>query len=219
MSAEAAVDKTSEEIHEKGRTKNEGKEICTLIYNPVKFSDVENHWAKDAINDMGSRLVVSGVGNNNYDPDRSITRAEFAAIMVGALGLEPGAGANGFKDVAPADWFCGYVETAASRGIIKGYDSGTFGPNDTITREQAMTMLERTIKITGLSVSLTGSDISGLLGGYTDGASVSDYAKESAAAFLKAGIVSGTSASTIAPKDCVTRAEVAVMAEGLLRLI
>jgi len=50
----------------------------TVIYNPIEFADVANHWAKDAINDMGSRLVVTGVGNNNYDPASDITRAEFA---------------------------------------------------------------------------------------------------------------------------------------------
>jgi hypothetical protein len=48
----------------------------------VEFSDAADHWAKDAINDMGSRMVVTGIENNNYAPDRNITRAEFAAIMV-----------------------------------------------------------------------------------------------------------------------------------------
>jgi len=191
--------------------------VYTLIYNPLKFSDVENHWAKDAINDMGSRLVVSGVGNNNYAPDRNIARAEFAAIMVRALGLEPGTGTNGFKDVASADWFCGYVKTAASYGIINGYDSSTFGPNDMITREQAMAMMARAMKITGLKVSLTDRDASSLLAAYTDASSASDYAVGSIAACLKTGVVSGTSKNTISPKDYVTRAEVAVMAERLLK--
>jgi len=53
----------------------------TVIYNPIEFADVANHWAKTAINDMGSRLVVTGVGNNNYDPASDITRAEFAGRL------------------------------------------------------------------------------------------------------------------------------------------
>lgn len=73
--------------------------VYTVIYNPDVFSDVKNHWAKDFINNMGSRLVVNGVGNNNYDPDRNITRAEFAAIMVKVLGLEPRSEKNGFSNV------------------------------------------------------------------------------------------------------------------------
>ncbi len=57
----------------------------TVIYNPVNFADVNDSWAKDAINDMGSRMVVTGVDGKNYEPDRDITRAEFAAIMVRSL--------------------------------------------------------------------------------------------------------------------------------------
>ena len=191
--------------------------VYSVIWNPIEFSDVENYWAKDAINDMGSRMVVSGVGNNNYDPDRNMTRAEFAAIMVKALGLEPGTGTNSFDDVASTDWYSGYIKTAASYGIINGYDNGTFGPNDTITREQGMTMIARAMKITGLTVTLTDSDVSTLIGAYTDGASASDYAKDSMVACLKTGITSGTSATTISPKADITRAEVAVMVQRLLQ--
>lgn len=50
------------------------------------FKDVENHWAKDAVNDMGSRLIVNGIGNDLYNPNTDMTRAEFAAIK--RLGTE-----------------------------------------------------------------------------------------------------------------------------------
>ena len=73
------------------------------------------------------------------------------------------------------------------------------------------------MKLTGLSVSLTDSEVSTLLASYTDGASVSSYAKESAVACIKAGIVTGSSSTTISPKACVTRAEVAVMVQRLLQ--
>ena len=189
----------------------------SIIYNPVTFSDVENHWAKNAINDMGSRLVVTGVGNNNYTPDRGITRAEFAAIIVRALGLEPGVGTNGFRDVAATDWYCGYVESAAAYGIVNGYGNGSFCPNDKITREQAMAMTARAMKITGLKADLTDSEVSSLLSAYTDASSVQNYAKESIAACLKTGITNGTRVNKLSPKAYVTRAEVAVMAQRLLQ--
>ncbi|MEA4893784.1 MAG: S-layer homology domain-containing protein [Oscillospiraceae bacterium] len=54
-------------------------------WNPIKFMDVVNFWAQAAINDMGSRMVVTGVGNGVYEPTRSITRAEFAAIVIRAM--------------------------------------------------------------------------------------------------------------------------------------
>lgn len=189
----------------------------SVVWNPIEFSDVTNHWAKDAINDMGSRMVVTGVGSNNYDPERNMTRAEFATIIIRALGLEPGTGVNGFGDVAPTDWFCGYVKTATEHGIINGYDNGNFGPNDTITREQAMTMIARAMKITKLKSGLADNEINTLLKAYTDGTEVSPYATESIAACLKTGIVAGRSVTTIVPQGFVTRAEVAVMVERLLQ--
>lgn len=79
-----------------------------------------------------------------------------------------------------------------------------------------MTILARAMKLTGLSVSLSDSEVSTLLADYTDGASVSSYAKAGVAACIKTGVVTGTTASTLSPKDSVTRAEVAVMVQRLL---
>lgn len=189
----------------------------SVVWNPVEFSDVTNHWAKTAINDMGSRMVVNGVGNNNYAPDRNMTRAEFAAIMIRALGLEPGTGASGFGDVAPTDWCCGYIKTAAAYGIVNGYDNGNFGPNDTITREQAMAMIARAMKITGLYAGLADNEVSQLLSNFSDSTSASTYAQSSIAACIKTGITAGSSNATLSPKDCITRAEVAVMIQRLLQ--
>jgi VCBS repeat-containing protein len=189
----------------------------SVVYNPVIFADVVSHWAKDAINDMGSRMVVTGIGSGIYEPERSITRAEFAAIIARALGLAQGMDESAFGDVSLTDWFNGYVDTATLYNLITGYDSVSFAPNDTITREQAMTILARAMKLTGLNVSLTDSEVSALLANYTDAGLVSDYAKAGAAACIKTGVVSGTTAATISPKDDVTRAEVAVMVQRLLQ--
>lgn len=188
-----------------------------VIYNPIKFSDVSNHWAKDAVNDMGSRLIVNGVGNGNYDPDSDITRAEFATIIIRALGLKAGIGENKFCDVRSTDWYCGYIEAAASYGIILGYSDGTFGPSDKITREQAMIMIERAMRLTGLNLTLTDSEIASLLYSYTDASDASSYAKISIAACLKAGVILGKGSDSIAPKDHITRAEVAVIVQRLLK--
>lgn len=128
-----------------------------------------------------------------------------------------GTGASGFGDVAASDWYSGYIKTAASYGILKGYDNGNFGPNDTITREQAMAMIARGMAITKLSAGLTDGETSQLLSNFSDGTFASDYAKESIAACLKTGIISGTSKTRISPKNNITRAEVAVMVERLLQ--
>ena len=189
----------------------------SVIWNPVTFTDVENHWAKSAVNDMGSRMVVTGVGNGSYEPGRSITRAEFATIVVRAMGLAKGTASSSFSDVSPDDWFNGYVDTATAYGLIAGYSKVAYGPNDTITREQAMAILARAMKITGLNVSLTDSEINALLAKYKDGADVSGYAREAVAACIKSGVIAGSSADLLSPKAYVSRAEVAVMVQRLLQ--
>lgn len=189
----------------------------SVIWNPVEFNDMAKHWARDAVNNMGSRMVVTGVEGGDYDPDRAITRAEFAAIVVRALGLEPGTGTSSFADVNASDWCYGYISTAVSYGIIKGYNEKTFGPDDTITREQTMTMLARAMNVTGLKADLSNGEADRWLASFHDASAVSNYASESAAACLKTGIVAGRSGGLLAPKDYVTRAEAAVMAERLLR--
>ena len=190
--------------------------VYTVIWNPVEFPDVENHWARDAINDMGSRMIVTGNLNGNFNPDNSITRAEFAAIMVRALGLAPGAGTNRFSDVVSSSWCCGYVKTATAYGIINGYDDGTFRPNDLITREQAITILARAMNITKLSPSLSDSQVTALLVSYSDSTDVSNWAKTSIAACLETGVITGRTSTTLSPKENITRAEVAVVVQQLL---
>ena len=190
--------------------------VYSVIYNPVNFTDVATHWSKAAVNDMGSRMVVTGAGSGAYEPDRNMTRAEFATIMVRALGLSADESASSFGDVRAADWFRGYVNTAGAYGIITGYNSSHFGPQDTITREQAMTMIARAMKLTGLSAVLTDAEQIVLLSSFSDNGQLSAYAKASAAACLKTGIVTGKTATAISPGTPVTRAEVAVMVRRLL---
>jgi hypothetical protein len=189
----------------------------SLIWHPVEFADASGHWAKEAVDNMGSRMVVSGVGDGCFAPALDIPRAEFAVVRALGLEPEPEAGESGFSDVKASDWYCGYVKTASSYGIITGYGNGHFGPDDKITREQAMAMTARAMKTTGLDANLTDSETSALLAGYADAAGISDYARAGIAACLKTEIVSGRGEGLVAPRDNITRAEVAVIAQRLLQ--
>lgn len=189
----------------------------SVVWHPIEFADVTNNWAKEAINNMGSRMVVSGVDSNNYEPGRDITRAEFAAIIVRALGLKPGQGTNPYADVDNAAWYADYIRTATDYKIIRGYDNGNFGPTDMITREQAMTMIARAMTITGLKIDLTNDEVPKLLAGFKDGSACADYAERSIAACVKSGVITGRNDSKLAPKANITRAEVAVIMERLLQ--
>jgi len=187
-----------------------------LVSHQVAFQDMKGHWAEVDVNDAGSRLILSGVGNSTFEPDRGITRAEFAAVMVRALGLRPGTGITSFQDVGKTAWYGGYIGTASEYGIVSGYGNGSFGPKDNITREQAMAMIERAMKLTGLKVELQPSDADTLLTGFEDSSQVAEFAKESAAACVKLEIISGKGGDFLAPKDNISRAEVAAVVRRLL---
>lgn len=189
----------------------------SVVWHPIEFKDTSNHWAEEAINDMGSRMVISGDGNGNFAPDRDITRAEFAAILVRTLGLKPGIGISPFTDAKGTDWYSSYVITAAEYKIISGYGNDEFGPNDKITREQAMTMISRAMNITGPKVEFASGEVEKLLAGFGDADKSESYAKVSIASCIKAGIVSGRNGNLVAPKENITRAEVAVIVRRLLQ--
>lgn len=187
-----------------------------LVSNKAFFGDIKGHWAEADVNDIGSRLIVGGVGNAMYEPERDITRAEFAAILVRALGLRPGMGTNRFTDVDSGNWHADYIKTAVEYGLTAGYGSGKFGPNDRITREQAMTMTARAMKLTGLDAGLTKGEADTWLSDYADSSQVAVYAEKSFAACVKYGIISGKGRNMLAPKDNITRAEVAAVVRRLL---
>ena len=190
----------------------------SVIYSPKTFVDVEKHWAQDAVNDMGSRLVISGVGADRFEPNRDITRAEFAAIVVRALGLmRTGVGNDSFGDVFKGEWYYDAVSIAYEYDIISGYGNGKFGSDDKITREQALTIIARAMKLAGLDEDIANADISATLGGYTDSTDIAKYAKSSIETCIKTGIVSGRGEEKLAPKDNITRAEVATIVQKMLK--
>ncbi|OPX91677.1 S-layer homology domain-containing protein [Pelotomaculum sp. PtaB.Bin117] len=188
----------------------------TVIWHPKAFKDVESHWAKDYVNEMGSRLVVSGVDENNYSPDREVTRAEFAAIIVRALGLGEKGNKNNFKDVSDSDWFNGAVSTAYAYGIINGYNDGTFNPNKAISREEAMVIIAGAAKLAGIDADSAGPDVDAQLAKFKDNESIDSWARNSAAACVKSGIMVGDD-SMLTPDHDITRAEAATIVMRMLQ--
>ncbi|GEM_PF-742544 len=188
-----------------------------VVWNPIEFSDVAKHWAKSAVNDMGSRMVIDGTGGGKFTPNRDITRAEFAAILVRGLGLKPESGATSFSDVKASDWYSGVINTAYAYRLIDGFEDGTFRPNDKITREQAMLILSKAMILTGLTDTLSVPSAEEVLSPYGDASKVAKWAQNGVAGSVQAGIVTGRSADTLAPKANMTRAEVAAIIQRMLQ--
>nr|WP_246628019.1 S-layer homology domain-containing protein [Paenibacillus oenotherae] len=189
----------------------------SIVWHPVEFADVAKHWARDAVNDMGSRMVINGIDNERFNPDADITRAEFAAIIVRGLGMKLEGGGASFSDVTASAWYNDVIETAYSYGLIDGYGDGTFRPMDNITREQAMVIIAKAMTITGLKAKLPTKAADEWMGTFTDAIDASAWAKSSIADSLQAGIVSGRSSTQLAPKAYITRAEVAAIIQRLLQ--
>ncbi|WP_039838076.1 S-layer homology domain-containing protein, partial [Paenibacillus sonchi] len=166
--------------------------------------------------DLGARLVVNGSGNGFFLPDRGITRAEFAAVLVRGLGLQAASGTSPSTDVSSSDWYSSAIQTASRHQLITGFEDGSFRPDDSITREQAMTMLAQAMQLTGLAseVSISPAD---LMKKFTDADQASAWALDSIAASLQAGLITGRSGTGLAPQSHVTRAEVAVLLQRLLQ--
>lgn len=189
--------------------------VYTLIWNPKEFNDMGAHWAKAQVNEMYSRKIISGITDGIFEPDRSITRAEFATIVVKALGLEP-VGSNSFTDVKTSDWFYNYVGTASRHGIILGVGGGEFQPARSISREEAMAMVQRAAKLAGMNVEVSDNEIANTLARFTDYADFSDWAKGIAAFNIRENLIKGSN-GLARPKDNITRAETVVVIMRMLQ--
>jgi len=121
--------------------------VFTMMLGTVAFAsfeDVKGTNVEEAVTTLTALDIISGYEDGTFGPDKTITRAEFAAVVTRALGLgDSGAEktATQFTDVPEEHWASGYVSLASSMGIIVGHGDGTFGPDDEVTYEQAIKML------------------------------------------------------------------------------
>ncbi|WP_158606505.1 fibronectin type III domain-containing protein [Paenibacillus ginsengarvi] len=187
-----------------------------VIYNVKTFDDIAGHWAKASIEDMASRLVVNGVKAGEYKPDQEITRAEFTAIVVRALGLRTAGKAPAFTDMKTSDWSYEAVSVAATYGLVQGYEDGTFGPDRKITRQEAMAILYKAMSLTMMDTQAVSGQQVKLLAAFTDSSLLSDWAASAAALHIRYGIIEG-SGDQLRPQANMTRAETAAIVQRLLQ--
>lgn len=221
-----------------------GNSIYVAVEARRAFDDMTGHWARAEVEGLANRLFIEGAGPRRFAPDESVTRAQFAEMLVRALGLAGGlsGGASAFDDVDSDVWYAEAVAAAQRFGIAGGFGDGTFRPDDAITREQMAAMLERAMKRTGyagaetqtsrlmaetlassghdadLSVNIQ-SDEATVLDGYADAGSISEWARLPLAAMVEAGIMQGTPAGMLEPGEFASRAEAAAMLSRLLHAL
>jgi hypothetical protein len=164
-------------------------------------------WAQAAIEELAGAGIVAGVDGSHFEPGRAATRAEFASLLVKALGMEAKQGAKSpFKDVKDGAWYAEAVTTAAAKGLVKGYEDGSFRPEKTITREEVAAMLVRAMNLPATEEKLT----------FKDSDSVSAWARNSVAVAAANGLVKGFTDGSFRPGAAASRAECAVMVYRML---
>jgi len=186
---------------------------------PIAYVDMAAHWAKREVEYMASKRIISGVSKTAYAPDRAITRAEFTALLVRALGLrtESAAAGNVYEDVPTTAWYAAVVEAGARSGLVSGMNEARFAPEAYITREQIAVMLANARALaTGEANAKQAADV---LSKFDDAAQISPWAQDAVADAVASGLMQGMAADRLAPKATATRAQAAVMLERLLREI
>ena len=169
-------------------------------YSETAGTDIENHWAKEAMQEFIDAGYLNGTGGSTYKPDGTMTRAQFAAILNRMLRYtEESADITKYSDITAAAWYRADMAKALAAGYMSGTSADTMSPETAVTREQAFVMLARILK---LDTSDTSS-----LSAFADADDIADWAKGSAAALVKAGYVSGDNNKNINPKKPMTRAE------------
>ncbi len=178
------------------------------------FDDIQGLATQPAIEALAAREIINGLGDNLFAPNRNMTRAEFAAIVVRALGLTP-VGEKVFSDVAETSWYSAYVATACKYGIVSGTSAVTFTPEATITRQEAAVMTARAARLAGLDSALTITEIQAELDRFADSAACSAWSREPLAFCYRQAILVSNDGE-IQPTIAVTRAEIAEMLYRLL---
>ncbi len=181
---------------------------ATETPSKTKFNDVSaNDWFASAVDYVTGKGMMNGTADNTFSPKANTTRGMVVTVLY-RLENQPSTSAASFTDVASGAYYANAVAWANANGIVSGYGSGKFGPNDKVTREQLAAILYRYAQYKKYDVSV-GEDTNIL--SYDDAQSISSYAIPAIQWACGAGVVTGKSGSKLDSKGNATRAEVAAM--------
>ncbi len=185
-----------------------------IVCPDLTFDDISAHENRIAIEALASRGIINGKGNGQFNPNDTMTRAEFAAIVVRALGLTPKENGK-FSDVASETWCAPYVGTANSYGIVNGTSDITYNPNGTITRQEAAAMVARAAKLCGMETELDTTAVRNILAQFGDYTSAASWSQPSLAFCYKTDILDKDDMD-ICPTTNILRCEIAQMLFNML---
>ena len=173
----------------------------------LPFGDVaQNAWYYDAVQYVYENGLMDGTGGGAFSPAATTTRGMVVTILYRLAGQPTSASTSAFSDVAVGQWYSDAVSWASANGIVSGYGDGTFGPNDTVTREQLAAILYRFAQTQSEDVTQTGA-----LSSFTDGGDTAQWAQSAMSWAVGNGLISGKGNGVLDPQGTATRAEVAAI--------
>ena len=182
----------------------------------ITFGDIKKSPNQAAIEALAAREIINGMNEAEFRPDATMTRAQYATIVVKALGLTPKSNSK-FKDVAANAWYAAYVGTANAYGIVNGVSDTEFNPEGTITRQEAAVMTVRAAKLCGLDTAMSEAEQNDILCDYMDYRTIASWAKESMA-YCYWNEILNTDDLNAEPTREILRGEVAEMLYRMLVL-
>ena len=173
------------------------------------FQDVgQNDWFADAVKYVSENKLMNGTSITAFSPNGNMSRAMLATVLYRMSG-ETAEADSSFGDVSSSAYYAAAVSWASNEGIVNGTGADAFSPNASITREQLAAMLYRYAGEPSVSADLSA---------YTDTVDISPYASKAVEWCVAKGILSGKSATRLAPQDTATRAECAAMLQRFAAL-
>ncbi|MHA6483422.1 family 16 glycosylhydrolase [Paenibacillus sp. strain BS8-2] len=177
------------------------------------YHDVANTgWAADSIYSLSGRGILQGTGQGKFDPDKALSRAEFAAMLAYSFDFVAlQAETSAFKDVSSGSWYYDAVTAATQMGLLHGFEDGSFRPDQAVTRQEMAVMAARALRAAGLQ--LQSEELP-----FSDSLLIASYAIDSISALYREGVLKGMDDGTFQPEHHATRAQAAVIVDRLLRL-
>lgn len=180
-----------------------------------QFTDTATHWAKNDIDFVAARGLLSGTGNNQFSPNTSMTRGMFVTALGRLAGMNPDSYKTGkFTDVKEDAYYAPYVNWAADKGIVNGTSDTTFAPDQAVTRQEMAVIMANYAKAMGYTVPKTRAAAT-----FTDNGSIASWAAEAVKSMQMAGVINGKDAGRFDPTGTAARAEVAATLHRYVELV
>lgn len=176
----------------------------------LDFADARGHWAEKEIFELYDKGIVNGKSEHSFDPDGQVTRAEFMAILVRAMGLDQATFAGEFNDVSSDKWYADVLAAAKKNGLLEG-SNGNANPEQAITREEMVQIIVRAYEKVCGEIKVGGGFLD-----YNDAGAISDWAQMAVIKASEIGLVNGTGDGCFSPAANTTRAQSAVLIVRLM---